>query len=255
MSSPFGTDAMAAGYARARPPVHARVLATAREHLTLPIARALDVGCGAGLSTRALEGLAAHCIGMEPAGAMLQWTGIVAPEADFLVGAAEAIPLPRAAVDLLTAAGSLNYVHLDRFFPEAHRVLAPHGTLLVYDFAPGRRFGDGPGLEGWFAAFERRHVPPRHDARHLDPAILGGLESGFDVRSHGRLDVALPLSLPAYVDYVMTETRVAAAVRGGTPGTAIRAWCEDTLAPLWTRTHRTIVFESYFVCMTRRQLA
>ncbi|MBI4876759.1 MAG: SAM-dependent methyltransferase, partial [Acidobacteria bacterium] len=51
MLNPFATPAMAAGYARSR-------LEIAR-----PLDRALDVGCGAGLSTRPLLSIARHCIG------------------------------------------------------------------------------------------------------------------------------------------------------------------------------------------------
>ncbi len=35
---------------------------------------------------------------------------------------------------------------------------------------------------------------------------------------------------PAYLDYVMTETNVAHAVRTGVPEREIRAWCAGTLA-------------------------
>src|SRR4051794_19947961 len=116
VENPFGTDEMAAGYATSRPPVHARVLEQVRASLGLssPVRRALDIGCGAGVSTRALEGVAAHAVGMEPAEAMLRWTTTVALNAEFLVGAAEAVPVADRSIDLITAAGALNYVDLDR---------------------------------------------------------------------------------------------------------------------------------------------
>src|SRR5438270_12439655 len=115
----FGTENMALGYATSRPPVHPRVIELARQSLgwSQLAARALDVGCGAGLSTKALAALAQECIGIEPAEAMLKWSAIVAPEADFVAGTAEAIPICDRSLDLLTAAGSLNYVNLDLFFP------------------------------------------------------------------------------------------------------------------------------------------
>jgi ubiquinone/menaquinone biosynthesis C-methylase UbiE len=119
MTNPFGTDEMAAGYANSRPPVHPRILERVRPHLPAPVRRALDVGCGAGLSTRALHGIAEHRIGMDPAEPMLQWTAAVAPGAKFIVGAAEALPFANGSVDLITAAGSLNYVNLDSFFAGA----------------------------------------------------------------------------------------------------------------------------------------
>jgi ubiquinone/menaquinone biosynthesis C-methylase UbiE len=53
---------------------------------------------------------------------MLKWASMIAPSAGFVVGTAEAIPLCDHSVDLITAAGSLNYANLDLFFPEAARV-------------------------------------------------------------------------------------------------------------------------------------
>src|SRR4051794_36841394 len=110
MANPFGTEAMAAGYATSRPAVHPRVIAKAYEQLrrARPFWRALDLGCGAGVSTSALTGIAATCIGLEPAEAMLKWTSTIAPSAYFVVGTAERIPLCDRAVDLISAAGSLN---------------------------------------------------------------------------------------------------------------------------------------------------
>src|SRR6478752_3918231 len=133
---------MAAGYATSRPPVHPRVIERVYRELgrTTPFQRALDVGCGAGVSTRALTGFAQRCIGLEPAEAMLKWAAPLAPSAHFAVGTAEALPIGDRTVDLISAAGSLNYADLDLFFPEASRVLMPHGVLLVYDFTPGRSF-------------------------------------------------------------------------------------------------------------------
>lgn len=60
---------MAAGYASYRPPIHPRVVGRAYRSLAMSVAArsALDVGCGAGVSTRALDGFAEHRIGMEPA--------------------------------------------------------------------------------------------------------------------------------------------------------------------------------------------
>jgi SAM-dependent methyltransferase len=250
MTNPFGTDQMAAGYANARPPVHPRILDRARRILPSAIARALDVGCGAGLSTRALEGVANQSIGMEPVEAMLRWTRTVAPACEFLVGAAEAIPLAARSMDLITAAGSLNYVDLDLFFREAARVLANGGVLLVYDFSAGRKFSNGPGLEAWFSTFRGRYPVPANEARSLDPVVLDHVGGNFRVRSHETFAIGLPMSHRSYLDYMMTETNVAFAVRNGTPYGDIRAWCEDTLGTVWQTEEREVVFTAYFACMT-----
>lgn len=251
MANPFGTDDMAAGYATARPPVHPRVMERVYRQLgrSGPFQRALDVGCGAGVSTRALTGFAQRCIGLEPAEAMLQWASTIAPGADFVVGTAEALPLRTGAVDLITAAGSLNYANLDRFFPEAARVLLPHGVLVVYDFSAGKSFRSDAILDEWFSRFFTRYPPPAHEARELSPALLAELGYGFRVDIHEHFEIGITLTPDFYLDYVLTETNVAAAVRRGVPNAEIRAWCAETLAPIWNGTEREVLFRGYFACM------
>jgi len=253
MSNLFGTDEMAAGYAWWRPPVHPLVMERVWRALKRgkPYGRALDVGCGAGLSTKVLHGFAEHAIGLEPVEAMLRWTSYIAPWADFLVGRAEALPLRDRSVDLMTAAGSLNYTSdLDRFWLEARRVLNPGGVLVVYDFSAGRRFRDDPALDDWFAVFEQRYPASRSEARPLSPEILAGIATGFNVGCAQSFEIGLTLKPGFYLDYMLTETNVAAAVRNGTPYGEIRAWCEETLAPVWGGRKREVIFLGYFACMT-----
>jgi SAM-dependent methyltransferase len=242
---------MAGGYATSRPPVHPRVIEQAWRQLgrNRPFERALDVGCGAGISTRALSGFATSRIGLEPAEAMLQWVSTIAPSAEFVVGAAEAIPLRDRTVDLITAAGALNYANLDLFFPEAARVLMPHGVLMVYDFSPGKSFRNTSSLDEWFTSFHRRYPPPSHEARDISPAILSELNSGFSVHTQQHFEIAITLTPEFYLDYVMTETNVASAVRSGVPYGQIKSWCAKTLAPVWMGSEQEVLFRGYFACM------
>ena len=57
--------------------------------------RALDIGCGAGVSTRALIDFAGSCIGLEPSEAMLKWAPKLAPSAGFIVGSRRGHPAPQ----------------------------------------------------------------------------------------------------------------------------------------------------------------
>lgn len=251
--NPFDSASMGAGYAKSRPPVHPHILTEASRALgrTEPWRRALDVGCGAGLSTKALEGFARQRVGLEPAEAMLRWTGEVAPHASFVVGNAEALPIERGTVDVITAAGSLNFVAgLDRFFTEAERVLSPEGILLVYDFSPGSRFSHSMLLEEWTEAFTARYPKPPGEAFPLSPSILGRLNPRFRLIAARELTLALTLKPSFYVDYMMTETNVAAAMRRGNPEAEIRSWCETTLAPLWRGEPQEVLFDGYFACLT-----
>lgn len=220
----------------------------ARPHLR-PIQRALDVGCGAGLSTRALLPFARHVIGLEPAEGMLAWRRSIAPTADFVVGAAESLPFATGSVDLIAAAGSLNYVALDRFFPEAARVLQPGGQLLVYDFSQGRNFTGDDTLSAWFTAFVERYPNPVAQARRLNPEILAGLHPRFVLGAHQDFALAIELEPAFYLEYMLTETNVASAVARAVPPGEVRAWCAETLAPVWAGRAREVVFRGYFACL------
>jgi len=102
----YDSPRLAAQYAHDRPPVHPHIIRAIGEHLRLGarVGRALDIGCGAGLSTAALEPLAETVVGIEPVRVMLTHRHAVAPHALFLVGQAERLPFPAGAFDLMTAA-------------------------------------------------------------------------------------------------------------------------------------------------------
>ena len=252
MANPFGTEEMAAGYATCRPAVHPQVMERVCRQMgrTERFAVALDVGCGAGVSTKALAGLAGRSVGLEPMESMLHRASAIAPFARFAAGRAEAIPLRDHSVDLITAAGSLNYVDLDLFFPEAARVLTQEGVLVIYDFSPGRSFRDATTLDGWFVDFCRRYPAPEHEARYLSPEILGRICSGFAVRGSEQFEIGLAMAPSFYVDYMMTETNVATAVRSGRSRSEIQSWCSESLASIWSGTEREVVFRGYFAWMS-----
>jgi ubiquinone/menaquinone biosynthesis C-methylase UbiE len=173
MTSVYDSERLAAAYAFDRlRVVHERILQSAR--LVRQADHALDVGCGAGLSTAALAPLARRVIGLEPIPAMLAHRSVVAPQASFVIGRAERLPFVAGSFDLVTAAGSLNYADFPSALAEIARVLTVDGTFLLYDFSPGRCSVGDDRLERWFASFEQRFPwPPGWqplDARELSLA-------------------------------------------------------------------------------------
>jgi SAM-dependent methyltransferase len=247
----YDSPRLATGYAYDRPPVHPRIIQRVREYLRITgrLQRALDVGCGAGLSTAALEPLAETVVGLEPVRTMLTHRQAIAPHAQFLVGRAEQLPCAAGVFDLITAAGSLNYVDLALFLPDAARVLVPDGHLIIYDFSAGWRVRGGHQLAEWFARFERRY--PSSPGYALDVRGLAYNRSGLRLKAYEELEIAVSMTFRTYLPYVLSETRVELAIARGVPEAEIRSWCQSTLADVFDDTSRDVLFEAYIAYVSR----
>lgn len=235
----------AAGYAFARPAVHPRIIARIGTDLQLtnPVARALDIGCGAGRSTAALEPLARTVVGIDPWSAMLAHRRDVAPHATFAVSTAERLPFASSSFDLITAAGSINYTDLDMSFPEVARTLTSSGTLVIYDFSAGRRFAERPHLERWYAEFNSRY--PEAPGYHIDVARLSYESWGLALKGYHPFEVRVPMTADAYLRYVMSETRVGLAIANGANESEILTWCRDTLDDVFGAHQHDVAFDAY----------
>jgi SAM-dependent methyltransferase len=190
---------------------------------------------------------------MEPVEAMLHWASAATPGCAFLAARAEAIPIRDGAIDLIAAAGSLNYIDPALFFREAERILAPGGIILVYDFSPGRSFPESDALDAWFARFIDRYPWPPSDALKVDPERLATMDHRFRLQNHERFEIPLTLTPDFYLEYMMTETNVSFALRNGEAEDAIRSWCASTLDPIWPRQPKVVLFRGYFACLARTQ--
>ena len=110
-------------------------------------------------------------------------------------------------------------------------------------------FGDGRGLEDWFASFSQRYPWPTFEGSTLSPETLARIDSGFRVKAHEHFEISFRLVPDFYLGYRMTETNVAAAVRRGKAYADIKAWCAESLSPVWKGVSREILFRGYFACM------
>ena len=250
----YHSPRLAKGYAFHRPPVHSRIIAKLSErlHLTQPLQRALDIGCGAGLSTAALAPIAEMSVGLEPSATMLAHHAAVSLAAHFVVAQAEQLPFAAQSFDLLTAAGSLNYADLDRFFPEAARVLTASGLLVIYDFSEARRLRDDHRLEDWYDRFvERFPAPPGYA---MDVKTRAYDRYGLQLQSYEEFEVAVPLTHQSYLQYALSEARVERAIMRGASEADIREWCHSTLSTFFDESPRDVLFDSYLAVINRQPL-
>jgi SAM-dependent methyltransferase len=246
-SNIYDSERLADAYARSRPPVHSRIVsaaASALRALGVPRARhALDIGCGAGLSTAALEPLADVRVGLEPVVTMLRHHREVAPGSRFVVGRAEQLPFAAGSFDLVAAAGALNYADRELALPEIARTLRPGGLLLVYDFSGGRRLTGDPRLDAWFTTFERRYPYPPGYAMDVRGLAFG--DAGMRLERYEEMEIGIPMTAETYLAYVLGETNVELAVSYGVSEGAIVSWCAATLAEIFSAGLRDVLFDAY----------
>jgi SAM-dependent methyltransferase len=247
MTSVYDSERLATAYAFDRPPIHERILRSAR--LDRQADRALDVGCGAGLSTAALAPLARRVIGLEPIPAMLSHRRSVAPHAGFIIGHAERLPFAAGSFDLVAAAGSLNYTDLSSALAEIARVLTRDGTFLLYDFSAGRRSVTGDALAGWFDAFEQRFPwPPGWQPIHVRELPLAA--HGLRLLDYTDVEVTLPMTFDAYLRYMLSETNVDNAIaRGACSAGEASEWCRETLKAVFANGEVTVVVPGYLATL------
>jgi ubiquinone/menaquinone biosynthesis C-methylase UbiE len=116
---------------------HQAVLALAAGIVHQP-ASVLDVGCGTGRLLRQAHTYwpEAQLIGVDPANGMIEMAKRLTPNATFLTGMAEALPLQDASVDL--ALSTISFHHWQdqaAGIQEIARVLRPEGYFLLVDLS------------------------------------------------------------------------------------------------------------------------
>ncbi len=239
----FEHKSAAERYARSRPSFHPLVMQRIRDALSLhhPVSRALDVGCGTGQSTIALQDLAQEIVGTDLSSEMLS----VAPRKSgvhYVRASAEGLPFAAEAFDLITVALAFHWFDRTQFLTEARRVLGPSAWLVIYDNGFAGEMRENRQFAEWSrTSYLRRYPSPPRDRRPLAEAEAAAHGFRFEGRERYANDVGF--SLDELVDYLMTQSNVIAAVEGGAERAEdVRAWLKGALAPLFVTPKSTFQF-------------
>lgn len=157
--------------------------------------RVTDLGCGMGTFTIETARAGAEAVGIDPMATALDAARHVAASegvsgARFVRADAVRLPLRDGSMDIVLAADLTEHLDDDTLrlmLAEAHRVLAPHGTLVLYT----------PERAHLFERLRAREIVLKQDPSHI--GVRSGNELARIVRDAGFADVRvqyLPSHLP-----------------------------------------------------------
>ena len=184
-------------YAKGRPDVHGHSIELIRSFLRLEnkVEKALDIACGTGLSTKAL----------------LANT-----------------------FDLITVSSGVHWFDIDKFLPEARRILKSRSWLVLYENYFNSAMEGVEGFSEWCSDVYLRQFPspPRNNKynwteENLQPA---GLHFVTELRSV----YSIPFTRRQLALYLTTQSNIIAKVEGGkfTYG-EVQLWLYKELAPFF----------------------
>lgn len=174
---------LAADYAKARPDYPPAAFEAMVRGLARPV-RAVDIGCGTGISTRQLATVADQVIGVEPNSEMLDQAKAskghspgLAP-LEWRSAPAEQTGLPAGEFGLVLAAQAFHWFDADRALAEFARILRPGGrAALLWNLRDDR--------DPVTAAYSAIAVP--HAMRHLDATTIRARAEGGEPLARSRL--------------------------------------------------------------------
>ena len=247
--NPFAAAQIGEVYRTGRPYHHPRSLARIRSIVgSAPIACALDVACGTGLSTIALAEHAARVVGLDVSPEMMA-SAPDHPRVAYALGRAEDLPFAAGCIDAVTCCSGVHWFDQARFFAELHRVMRPSAWIGLYDHYFLRMRGVASFSDWARALFARYPLPPRNpqvgDPRSVVP-------EGFELVGSESFDDPIEMTREAFARYQITVSHCVDAVERGTPRAEVHAWLLESMAPLYDgATTRTVEFIGSITCLRR----
>lgn len=223
----------------------------------------LDIGCGVGLSTKALKAICTYVIGTDISSEMIHVAREVC-ERDkaiaYLVSSAEDLTKTNLAaadlpikeyqikelyIDIATAAGAIQWIDREPFLSHMHQLIKPDGYLLIYDFAISDTMPENPAYTDWWhnqylTKFPR---PYRNESIWNNEDVT---PYGFSMRRQLPLMMEHDFDLYAFIEFMMIQSNVNAKLESGERTQEdVYQWFCRTLSPIFHDKTQRLIFRGY----------
>ena len=246
----FDSKRIAEGYLK-RPWLHKSVMDALRKDLALTqeykFRNGLDVGCGAGLSTKALRLICEKVTGTDIAEAMVETCREVYSEDDaysFYVAKAEETLVPDEKYDIVTAAGCINWVDEKRFMENMKEVATDGAVIVIYDFGITDKMAGNSDYTAWYQNeyLKRFPKPPRKENKWTQQDLI----DGFTMEKQTEYEMEYRFSLDNFVDFMLIQSNVNSKIEAGEVSEAdVREWMRTSLEPIFGGEEKTLIFYGY----------
>ena len=250
----FDSARIAEGYKK-RPFLHGQVIEQFTERIGQNrFHRGIDIGCGAGLSTKALRKICGHVTGMDSSGEMIQVAKEVLgedPAVDFFVEKAENISRVSEQIDIVTAAGVVQWVDRDAFLKGLEPRMKEGGYLLVYDFGISDTMEENPSYTKWWKEWYLPHFPrPYRDEHQWNQEDVGKYH--FRICFQDRITLKHIFSLDDFVEFMLMQSNVNARIeKAGLKPEEVREAFMHSLDRVFGKEKRVLIFQGYSWCFQK----
>ena len=243
----FDSKRIAEGYAK-RPWLHKAVMEQIKKDCEVgrTFKKGLDVGCGAGLSTKALKLLCDNVTGTDISETMISVCEELYRDEgySFYVAAAEETKPSGVLYDIVTAAGVINWVDRDKFLTNMQKVMKRGGLLVIYDFWITDKMFEEAAYTAWYQKEYLKNFPkPPRKENTWSQSDLGKY---FVMKKQVTYQLQYEFDLESFIDFMMIQSNVNVQVEIGKRSEAeVRHWMNETLKPIFGGEKRQLIFEGY----------
>ncbi|MCH5257569.1 MAG: class I SAM-dependent methyltransferase [Lachnospiraceae bacterium] len=248
----FDDKRIAKGYAKDRPWLHKSVIERIKSECNInkPFKNGLDVGCGAGLSTKALKLICDKVTGTDISDEMIQVCKTLynTPEFSFYTAKAEETKIPESPYDIVTAAGVVNWVDKNKFLKNMKSVMVNNGLLIVYDFWISDKMLDNDAYTDWYQNHYLINFPkpPRNEAIWHQK----DMPDNFIIEKQFNFQLNYEYDIDSFIRFMLLQSNVNTQIDAGhKTETEIHSWMKKTLNPIFQDQPRTLLFNGYaWIC-------
>lgn len=242
--NPFMYAVSAQRYALNRPYFHPTAIAHIKAALNLsaPVACALDVACGTGHSTRALQAIAQSIAAVDLSPQMMAQAPRD-PSITYVESVAEQLPFRDGVFDLATLGLAFHWLKREMFLAEAHRVLKPGGWLMIYNNGFANQMRENPAYEQWMK--DNYHVRfPRVPSNWQPLTEADAALHGFQLVRKETYTNDVTFTAEGLARYLMTHSNIIVAIESGREREEdVLAWLVEGMQPLFSGAQGSFLFE------------